>query len=252
MRCAREGRSRARSGPGQVSEEPEGRSEERRPASRYSSFVGLAFLVVIVIAAVNTFQSNEGGVLGADEAQVGTPLPEFAVPDLLAGVDADANVFQDDCESSAIPCPPEDRRTPACQVEVEDVIRICDLFDRPLVLSFWFSTPGDCPPTQDVVDRAAREYRGRVNFLSLAVRGERAELAQIVTDRGWRMPVGWDRDGAVSNLLRVGLCPTVALVLPGGLLAEARIGADQLDDRQLRAAIGRLLAESRRRAASSR
>ena len=79
--------------------------ERKRPPSRYSTFVGLAFLVVVVVAAVNTFETNEGGVLGADEAEIGAPLPEFAVPELLRGEDADANVFQDDCESSANPCP---------------------------------------------------------------------------------------------------------------------------------------------------
>ena len=126
------------------------------------------------------------------------------------------------------------------------MIRVCDLFDRPLVLSFWFSTPAECPPTQDVVDAAPRGViAGEVNFLSLAVRGDREEL-DIVAERGWELPVGWDRDGAVSNLYRVGVCPTVAFVLPGGILSEAR-------DRQRRArpapagrAIERLIRESQR------
>jgi hypothetical protein len=235
-----------------VTDDTDSSAPERRPSSRYSIFVGLAFLALIVIATINTFGGDEGGVLGADEARIGDPLSEFAVPELIGGEDADANVFQDDCESSEIPCPPDEVRTPACQVEVANVIRICDLFDRPLVLSFWFSTPADCPPTQDVVDAAAREYRDRVNFLSLAVRGDRDELAQIVADRGWRLPVGWDRDGAVSNLYRVGVCPTVAFVLPGGILSEARVGSEELDRRQLDAAIGRLLRESERRAEASR
>ena len=224
----------------------DGSSSKRRPSSRYSAFVGLAFIALIVIAAINTFESNEGGVLGADETQVGEPLPEFAVPELIGGEDADANVYQDDCESSEVPCPADEQRTPACEVDVPNVIRICDLFDRPLVLSFWFSTPAECPPTQDVVDNAARRYGGRVNFLSLAVRGDREELADIVAERGWELPVGWDRDGAVSNLYRVGVCPTVAFVLPGGILSEARVGSDELDQRQLDAAIERLIRESQR------
>ena len=132
------------------------------------------------------------------------------------------------------------------------MIRVCDFFDRPLVLSFWFSTPAECPPTQDVVDRAARRYRGRVGFLSIAVRGDREELGGIVAERGWQLPIGWDRDGAVSNLYRVGLCPTVAFVLPGGILSEARIGSDELDGDQLDVAIERLVRESERRAEASR
>ncbi|HEX5956657.1 MAG TPA: hypothetical protein VFY37_12025 [Solirubrobacterales bacterium] len=224
----------------------DGSSSKRRPSSRYSAFVGLAFIALIVIAAINTFESNEGGVLGADETQVGEPLPEFAVPELIGGEDADANVYQDDCESSEVPCPADEQRTPACRIDVPNVIRICDLFDRPLVLSFWFSTPAECPPTQDAVDNAARRYGGRVNFLSLAVRGDREELADIVAERGWELQVGWDRDGAVSNLYRVGVCPTVAFVLPGGILSEARVGSDELDQRQLDVAIERLIRESQR------
>ena len=223
-----------------------------RPGRRYSTFVGIAFLVVIGIAAINTFQTNEGGVLGADEAEVGAPLPEFAVPELIGGEEADANVFQDDCGTSENPCPDGERRTPACQVELPNVIRVCDYFDRPLVLSFWFSTPAECPPTQDVVEAAARRHGERVNFLSLAVRGDRAELASIADERGFEIPIGWDRDGAVSNLYRVGLCPTVAFVLPGGILSEARIGTEELGEGQLDKAIERLIKESKRRQEASR
>lgn len=235
-----------------MSHDGDSRPEGRRPSSRYSIFVGIAFLVLIAIAAVNAFRTNEGGVLGADAAEAGTPLPEFAVPELLAGEDADANIFQDDCETSENPCPPEARRTPACRVDLPDVIRVCDLFDRPLVISFWFSNPEDCPPTQDAVDEAARRYRDRVNFLSLAVRGDRVELAEIVDDRGWTLPVGWDRDGAVSNLYRVGVCPTVAFVYPGGILREARIGSDEVSESRLDQGIERLIAASERRAETSR
>ena len=38
------------------------------------------------------------------------------------------------------------------------------------------------------------------------------------------MPVGYDRDGAVAGLYRVGGCPTFAYVYPGGTLQSASIG----------------------------
>jgi hypothetical protein len=225
--------------------------ERLRSTSRYSVWVGVAFVVVIAIASINTFTNEEGGVLGAD-AQAGEPLPEFAVPELPGGEEADANIYQDDCESSDNPCPADERRTPACEVEVDRVLRVCDFFDRPLVLSFWFTSPADCPPTQDIVDEAAARYEGEVEFLSVAVRGEREELERIIRERGWSIPVGWDRDGAVSNLYRVGVCPTVALVLPGGILSEAKVGTEELDRGQLDKAIESLLGESRRRARATR
>ena len=218
--------------------------EQPRSTNRYSIYVGIAFLVVIAIATVNTFNNESGGVLGGDEAQAGEALAEFAVPELIGGADADANVFQDDCESSANPCPADEERTPACQVDLPHVLRVCDFFDKPLVLSFWFDTPDDCPPTQDAVDAAARRWRGKVNFLSIAVRGDREELERIVTERGWTLPVGWDRDGAVSNLYRIGVCPTVAFVRTGGVLERARIGSDELAAARLDSDIERLVRSS--------
>ena len=70
---------------------------------------------------------------------------------------------------SRIPCPDDERRTPACEIEPEGAIRVCDLFDRPLVISFWFTRGGDCLPSQDVVDDVSRRYGDRVNFLSVNV-----------------------------------------------------------------------------------
>ena len=236
-----------------VNDRPNSPAEQQRATSRrYSIWVGIAFAVLIGIATVNTLRSSEGGLLGADRAEAGAPLPEFAVPELLHGEDADANVFQDDCETSANPCPEEDRRTPACEVDLPNVITVCDLLDKPLVLSFWFSTPAECAPTQDTIDAAAQRYGGEVNFLSIAVRGKQDELRQIVEDRGWSIPVGWDRDGAVSNLYRVGVCPTVAFILPGGVLREAKIGSEELEQGKLDAAIDHLIAEARRRASADR
>jgi hypothetical protein len=232
-----------------MSEEGE-RAGGLRPPSRYSILVGIAFLALITVAAINTFRSEDGGVLGADAAEEGTKLPEFAVPELIGGADADANVFQDGCETSERPCPADARRTAACAVELPDVINVCDLFDKPLVISFWFSDPDDCPPTQDPVDAAARRYRGEVNFLSLAVRGDREQLAGLVRERGWTLPVGWDRDGAVSNLYRVGVCPTIAFVLPGGVLSEAKIGVDELEPARFDRSVKRLIARSKAAEAS--
>ena len=71
-------------------------------------------------------------------------------------------------------------------------------------------------------------------------------------ERGWRVPVGWDADGAVSNLYRVGGCPTVAYAYPGGLMSEAAIGGDALTEERLTADVERLLRESERRASVDR
>jgi hypothetical protein len=202
---------------------------------RYSILVGLLFLAVIVVATVNTLSGGGGGkTLGLDPLPPRWPLPEFAVPVGASRLEGDANVAQDDCESSALPCPEDAQRTPACQVDLEDAIRVCDLFDRPLVISFWFSKGDGCVEQQDVVEEVYRRYRGRVHFLSVDIRDNRDTLRELIRERGWTVPVGYDRDGAVAGLYGVGGCPTFAYVYPGGTLQSAGIGdlaAPQLSER---------------------
>ena len=229
------------------------KQQRPRPGRRYSTFVGIAFLVLIGVATVNTIRTESRGILGTGDDERGMALPEFAVPDARTGpLDRDANVYQDDCSTSENPCPDGARRVPACEIDVPGAIRVCDLFDRPLVLSFWFTGGADCLPTQDAVDRVASRYRGRVNFLSIDIRDDPADVRRIVEERGWRIPVGYDRDGAVSDLYLVGLCPTVAFAYPGGVLDFARVGAEELPEPQLRADVQRLLRQSHRRAREER
>jgi hypothetical protein len=208
---------------------------------RYSILVGLIFLAIIVVATVNTIEGGNGSkTLGLDELPPRWPLPEFAVPEGAGELEGDANIAQDDCETAAIPCPDESERTPACEIETPESIRVCDLFDRPLVISFWFTKSGGCVEQQDLVDKAFRRYRGRVGFLSLDIRDDRGTLRDLIRQRRWTMPVGFDRDGAVASLYGVGLCPTFAYVFPGGTLESASIG--ELTAVQLNRRVDQLLA----------
>ena len=220
---------------------------------RYSIVVGLLFLVVIAIATFHTLGGGGAGkTLGLDRLPARWPLPEFAVPAGAGQLEGDANVAQDDCETAELPCPEGARRTPACRIRTRGAIRVCDFFGRPLVISFWFTGGADCLPTQDVVDRVAARFEGEVNFLSVDVRDDRDEARQIVEERGWQIPVGYDADGAVANLYRVGVCPTVAFAYPGGLFSEAKLGSDELTEDQLVAGVERLVRQSNRRARLSR
>jgi hypothetical protein len=103
------------------------------------------------------------------------------------------------------------------------------------VISFWFTKGGGgCVGQQDTVNQVYRRYEGRVNFLSLDVRDDPDTVRELVRQHGWKMPVGYDRDGAVAGLFRVGGCPTFAYVFPGGTLQSASISettAAQLDQR---------------------
>lgn len=192
---------------------------------RYSVAVGLIFLALIAVATIHTLSGGGGeDTLGLDQQPARWPLPEFAVPAASGHLEGDANIYQDDCGSSSLPCSEHPPRVPACQITTPGAIRVCDLFDKPLVISFWFGTENDCESQQNVVSSVAERYRGRVNFLSLDVLDSRESVGELVRERGWQMPVGFDRDGAVAALYRVGGCPTFAYAYPGGTLQSASIG----------------------------
>lgn len=211
---------------------------------RYTLVVGAIFAALILVALFSTVGGEDSGTLGLDEQPPRWPLPAFAVPVATAvDLEGDANVAQDDCETSQLPCHDDARRSPACRVAGENVIRVCDFFDRPLVLSFWFARGGKCADQQDVVDRVYARYRGRVGFLSLDIGDDRDAVSDLVRERGWRMPVGFDRDGAVGSLYRVGVCPTFAYAYPGGTLQSASFG--ELSLAQLDARVRGLLRATR-------
>jgi hypothetical protein len=211
---------------------------------RYSLVVGLIFAAVIVVAAINMLGHKDEGTLGLDRLSGRWPLPEFAVPRADGPLEGDANLAQDDCETAQTPCPKSAQREPACRISTPGALRVCDFFGRPLVISFWFSRGGGtCSEQQGVVDRVYRRYRGRVDFLSLDIRDDRDTVRELIDRNGWEVPVGYDRDGAVAGLYRVGLCPTFAYVYPGGTLWEATVG--ELTARQLEARTDDLLRATR-------
>lgn len=226
---------------GENGEEQEG---GRRPAAIYSLIVGLVFVAVIAVAAVNLISNEDAGLLGTGE-EGDLPLAQFAVPDARGNLEGDANIAQDDCEAPGIPCPEGDHRTPACEIKEAGAIRVCDLFDRPLAISFWFTRGGDCEAEQDTFEAAYRRYKEQVNFLAIDVRDGRDEVRRLISERGWTHPVGLDPDGALSNLYRVGGCPTFLYAYPGGILQSTSIG--ELERAELFGDIKRLIRESKER-----
>jgi thiol-disulfide isomerase/thioredoxin len=216
-----------------------------RPAAIYSAIVGLIFIAIVAVAGINAVSTEDSGVLGSG-GEGGRPLAQFAVPDARAGVSGDANIAQVDCAVSVIPCPEGERRTPACEVRAPGAIRVCDLFDRPLVLSFWFTRGGDCEAQQDVFEAAYRRFDDRVNFLAIDVRDNGEEVRKLIAERGWTHPIGLDPDGGLARLYRVGGCPTFLYAYPGGLPQSTSIG--ELDRRELGDRVEELIAASARRA----
>lgn len=178
--------------------------------SRTSMFVVLGVTLVLVLAVVLffAFRGKESGTVGIGPAGIGEQVAPFAVPEAASDLDGDANIDPDE----------------ACSVEVEDAIRVCDYFDKPLVLSFWFTKGvSGCDDQQDVFDELGDRYRGEVGLLSINVRDDRDKVRDLIEEHDWQVPVGYDRDGAVSNIYRVGGCPTFLFIKTGGILKNAEI-----------------------------
>ena len=128
---------------------------------------------------------------------------------------------------------------PACEVVSDEVVNLCRLRRRPLVLTFIFDRGADCYPQVDRTERVRRELDG-VQFATVFFsRKERDELRRLVRARGWRQPVAIDEDGAVANLYGVGGCPITVFARPGGKVRVTRLG--NLTEAQLRRNAARLL-----------
>jgi hypothetical protein len=84
------------------------------------------------------------------------------------------------------------------------------------------------------------------------VRDERETVAEIAAEGNWIVPVGLDPDGAVSNLYRIGVCPTIVLAYPGGILYRDEIEAGNLTEEEIDGFVADLLVASRERAETSR
>jgi hypothetical protein len=212
--------------------------ERARAARPYSIVVGALFALAIIVAGVNALQNRSGGPGGL---AAGDPLPRFAAPNATGALDGDANINRDDRGAGG------DRRTPACQVKgsPRDVVRICDFFDRPLVMVAWFTKGcGTCERQLDTVERVRHRFP-EVAFIGLDIADSKKNARREVLDNGWGFPMALDRDGAVSGLYRIGVGPTTFFAYPGGVAMETAFG--ELDERELAARVRRLVDSSRRR-----
>jgi hypothetical protein len=206
------------------------RPEVPRPGNKYAWAVGIVMLMVLGVVLFVQTLPNEGS--GIDGPRPGSVIPAFATPDARSTIDADPNVCQraSDCNSQAGP-------VPACDVHREGVVNVCDLRQKPLVLTFIFDRGADCYPQVDRTERVRAELPG-VNFATVFfTHKEREEIQRLVEERRWRQPVALD-DGALVNLYGVGGCPTTVFTRAGGRVVATKLG--NLTEEELRERARRL------------
>jgi len=216
-------------------DDPRRRPEVPRPGNRYAWVVGILMLMTIAVFAVTTSLPNSGE--GLRGPTIGKPLFDFAAPSATgnAANSDDANVRQRTGGNAAA------GPVPACEVVSEAVVNVCELRRKPLVLTFLVTRGADCEPQVDRVERMRDEFP-RVQFAAVVAGDEREDVEQIVERRGWTMPVGVDRDGAVVNLYGIGVCPTTVFSTPGGTVRRVELG--NLTEDELRSHVRKLVRRS--------
>jgi hypothetical protein len=172
--------------------------------------VGTLAVLVIAYISYNSLQTEGPGSRGVEP---GRTLPAFAVPLALSDLEGDANISER-----------------ACRVRGENVLNVCELAERgPVVLAFFAEPSERCDDEIDVLDRLRPRFPD-VQFAAVAVRGDRDDLRQRVRERGWRLPVGHDRDGAVANLYAVAVCPTITFAARGGEVERTTFGTQDAEE----------------------
>jgi hypothetical protein len=186
------------------------------PASRRrAGLLGLGLVGVLAWFALAGVPGREDGATGVP---AGRPLPAFAAPLAASRLIGDADVA----------LPGADRRAgrPACEVRGPDVLNSCALVaSGPVALAFLVAGDDRCARQVDVLDALRARHPG-TGFAAVAIRGSRPALRRLVRERGWALPVAWDRDGAVAAAYGVAVCPTVVYARRGGRVAATALGSE--------------------------
>jgi hypothetical protein len=191
------------------------------PAMRYLWVVGAAAVVLVLVLLFSTIQHGTGR--GARGVPPGEVMPAFATPLATGDLDGDANIAQHAGEGQA-------GRRPACLVRGPEILNGCALREAgPVVLAFFTVRNRECVAEIDAM-QAARARLPGVQMAAIAIRGDRGDLRELVRRHGWAFPVGYDRDGALSNAYHVQVCPQLTFARRGGAVMETTFGALKPDE----------------------
>jgi hypothetical protein len=202
------------------------RRQAPKPSSAYSWVVGIAFLLLIIVVGVNSLPNAGEGLKGP---QPGTVMPAWAAPLATGSLDKDVNIKINSKEPG---------HTMACAVHVPSALNGCELRKRPSVVVFAGTRGANCLPGFDRIERV-REAFPQVNFAGILIKMDRADAAKTVAKGRWGFPVAFDRDGQLTNVYGLGVCPATVFARKGGRVVATKLG--KITDAQLRAQIRRIL-----------
>jgi peroxiredoxin len=200
----------------------------RRPSGRYVWVVGVAAVIAISVAGINSL-GNAGG--GSNGPTPGEPLPKFAAPTPDGTLDGDANVKQSADDQGV------QNKVAACDVPPEGALRLCDYLGKPMVITFIVPGAPGCEAFLDRIQRAQARYP-RVRFLVVVSGKDRPTVKKLVDRHGWTFPVGVDPNLAVFNTYRISLCATAVFAYRDGTVRDSVVKAQDLTDAELATEIG--------------
>jgi hypothetical protein len=206
-----------------------------RTPPRYGGYVGLLALVIVVLITINTIVTKPNGVKGLAP---GERVPPFAVPLALGNLSGDADTATRADEGAA-------GRVPACRERGPQILNICQLYEGAPVVLALFVDGGSCADVLDEMRALSPSFPG-VRFAAVALKGDRGRVRKLIRKHGLAFPVGLDNDGALAALYKVGTCPQLTFVLPGGAAQGAAL-LNGPSRAQLRRRIAQLVTRARER-----
>lgn len=191
---------------------PQGFFGKRR---RYAWFVGVVFIAVCIVAALNASHHVGASLYGPPP---GTVAPQFAAPSAAGNLTGDADVKQSSAQSASL------GHAVACTVRGPGVVNSCELAQRPLVLTFIATRATACAGQLDTIESVRHQFPD-VNFAAVVTGDDLATVRSLAATHHTSFPIAVDRDGAVANLYQIGVCPTTVFEQTGGRVSAVDLGA---------------------------
>jgi hypothetical protein len=174
---------------------------------RYSRWAAVVALVLLVLIAVNTVISTPGGAVGIKPGHL---MPPFAAPLATGSLQGAADVATGPNQGSS-------GRVPACLERGPQILNICQLYERgPVVLAIVVIS-GGCTRVLDELQTLLPRFPG-LQGAGVVFTHDRRSAALLA--RRLSLPIGQDRDGAVTTRYAAVSCPELVFAYPGGVVAS--------------------------------
>lgn len=112
-----------------------------------------------------------------------------------------------------------------------DELSLEKLKGRVVVINFFASWCGPCAYEAPVLQRLYLKYReGGVEFVGIAVQDSPEAVSGFVKEHGWTLPVGLDRNDAISGAYNVFGVPKTCVVGKDGRMAYEHMGTITEED----------------------